>query len=73
VDEAHETLSGPATKKILEREFQQYQHAAYERLARISVAHIYNLLRRPRYRERRRPDMSPRSGFAPSSLRPARS
>jgi transposase InsO family protein len=53
VDEAHETLSGPATKKILEREFQHYQHAAYERLATISVAHIYNLRRRPRYRERR--------------------
>lgn len=25
VDEAHETLSGPATKRILEREFQQYK------------------------------------------------
>jgi transposase InsO family protein len=53
MDEAHETLSGPATKKILEREFQHYQHAEYERLAGISVAHIYNLRRRPRYRERR--------------------
>ena len=29
VDEAHETLSGPATKKILEREFREYKHAAY--------------------------------------------
>jgi transposase InsO family protein len=53
VDEAHETLSGPATRKILEREFVQYKQAAYERLATISVAHIYNLRRRPRYRERR--------------------
>lgn len=53
VDEAHETLSGPATKKILEREFREYKHAAYERLAGISVAHIYNLRQRPRYRERR--------------------
>ena len=26
VDEAHETLSGPATKKILEREFHHYRH-----------------------------------------------
>jgi hypothetical protein len=43
LDEAHETLSGPATKKVLEREFQQYGHAEYERLAGISVAHIYNL------------------------------
>jgi transposase InsO family protein len=53
VDEAHETLSGPATRKILEREFAQYQHREYEQLATISVAHIYNLRRRPRYRERR--------------------
>lgn len=53
VDEAHETLSGPATKKILEREFALYKHAEYERLATISVAHIYNLRRRPRYREQR--------------------
>jgi transposase InsO family protein len=53
VDEAHETLSGPATKKILEREWAIYKHAAYERLATISVAHIYNLRRRPRYRQRR--------------------
>ena len=51
VDEAHETLSGPATKKILEREFQQYQQAAYEQLATISVAHIYNLRQRRHYRE----------------------
>ena len=53
VDEAHETLSGPATKKILEREWEIYRHAEYERLATISVAHIYNLRRRPRYRQRR--------------------
>jgi transposase InsO family protein len=53
VDEAHETMSGPATRKILEREWAIYKHAAYERLATISVAHIYNLRRRPRYRQRR--------------------
>jgi transposase InsO family protein len=50
VDEAHETLSGPATKKILEREVQKYKHTEYERLASISVAHIYNLRKRPHYR-----------------------
>jgi transposase InsO family protein len=53
VDEAHETLAGPATKKILEREFGQYRQAEYERLAGISVAHIYNLRRHKRYRARR--------------------
>jgi transposase InsO family protein len=51
VDEAHETLSGPATRKILEREFQQYKKTEYERLASISVAHIYNLRKRRHYRE----------------------
>jgi transposase InsO family protein len=50
-DEAHETLSGPATKKILERAWQLYQQVEYERLATISVAHIYNLRKRRRYRE----------------------
>lgn len=51
VDEAHETMSGPATKKILEREWTLYQHAAYQQLATISIAHIYNLRKRRRYRE----------------------
>jgi transposase InsO family protein len=51
VDEAHETLSGPATRKILEREWGIFQHAGYERLATVSVAHIYNLRKRRRYRE----------------------
>ncbi len=53
VDEAHETLSGPATRKILEREYQQYQQREYERLAGISVAQIYRLRRRRAYRQRR--------------------
>jgi transposase InsO family protein len=51
VDEAHETLSGPATRKILQREWEVYKHSAYERLATISGAHIYNLRKRRRYRE----------------------
>ena len=51
MDEAHETLAGPATKKILQREWELYQHVEYERLAGISVAHIYNLRKRRRYRE----------------------
>lgn len=52
VDEAHQTLSGPATRHILQREYQQYGKAQYQRLAGISVAHLYNLRRHPRYRER---------------------
>ena len=53
VDEAHETLSGPATRHILEREYQIYGQQEYERLASISVAHLYNLRKRPKYRQRR--------------------
>src|SRR5665811_1882223 len=53
VDEAHETLSGPATRRILEREFQDYGKPEYQRLASISVAHLYNLRHHQRYRQRR--------------------
>ena len=53
VDEAHETLSGPATRRILEREVELYGKQEYARLARISVAHLYNLRKSQRYRERR--------------------
>ena len=53
VDEAHETLSGPATRRILEREYEQYGKQEYARLASISVSHLYNLRRRRGYRQRR--------------------
>src|SRR4029453_11640984 len=43
VDEAHETLSGPATQKILQREFHDFGDPQYERLGQISVAHLYRL------------------------------
>ena len=52
VDEAHETLSGPATRRILERAHQVYKQPEYVRLATISVAHLYNLRKHSRYRER---------------------
>jgi transposase InsO family protein len=53
VDEAHETLSGPATQKILYREFYEYGDERYQRLATISAPHIYNLRKSRAYRERR--------------------
>jgi transposase InsO family protein len=49
VDEAHETLSGPATRHILKREFEVYGKPEFERLARLSNGHLYNLRRTPRY------------------------
>jgi transposase InsO family protein len=51
VDGAHAWLSGPATVGILQREYEQYGKAEYVRLARISVAHVYNLRRSARYRK----------------------
>ena len=53
VDAAHENLSGPATRRILEREYRQYGKPEYERLSTLSVAHLYNLRQQSRYRERR--------------------
>src|SRR5205807_4902499 len=50
VDRAHERLSGPATRHILQREYEQYGNQQYERLAKISVAHLYNLRASARYR-----------------------
>lgn len=52
-DEAHETLSGPATQKILYREYYEFGKEQYMRLAGISVPHIYNLRKSRTYRERR--------------------
>lgn len=53
VDEAHETLSGPATQKILQRELYEFHDVRYQRLARLSVAQLYRLRKRPTYRHRR--------------------
>ena len=52
VDKAHGNLSGPATRRILAREFEVYGQAAYERLARISSAQIYRLRATSGYRKR---------------------
>ena len=50
VDRAHGRLSGPATRRILERAYEQFGEKQYERLAKISVAHLYNLRASARYR-----------------------
>ena len=53
VDEAHETLSGPATQKILQRAYYDFHELRYERLARLSVAQLYRLRQSRTYRQRR--------------------
>ena len=52
VDKAHGNLSGPATRRILEREYQEYGQGAYVRLAVLSVAHLYRLRNSAAYRKR---------------------
>src|SRR5437660_2661848 len=65
VDEAHEGLSGPATRRILQREFHEYGKAEFERLAGISHGHLYNLRRHPRYRQRRQNYQKTRPSMVP--------
>ena len=52
VDRAHAFLSGPATRRILEREWQVFGKREYARLAEISVSHLYNLRHSAGYRQR---------------------
>jgi hypothetical protein len=52
-DALHSTLSGLATKKLMERAYALFGDARYERLAVISVAHLYNLRRRAAYQRHR--------------------
>lgn len=52
-DTLHGTLSGPATKKLMERAWRVFGDARYQRLATISVAHLYNLRKRAGYQHHR--------------------
>jgi transposase InsO family protein len=52
VDQAHGTLSGPATRRILQREHREYHIQAYQRLAQISSAQIYRFRKTAEYRKR---------------------
>jgi transposase InsO family protein len=52
-DAAHEGLSGPAMCHILQREYQVHHQPEFERLAGLSVSHLYNLRHSQTYRNRR--------------------
>ena len=52
VDRAHGTLSGPATRRILEREHHEFGQAVFARLAGISAAQIYRFRKTAAYRKR---------------------
>ena len=53
-DALHSTVSGPATKKLMERAFLVFKDARFERLAGISVSHLYNLRGGTQYQRTRR-------------------
>jgi transposase InsO family protein len=65
LDERHNTPSGPAAKKLCERAYYIFNQTQYQRLAGISVAHLYNLRKatpylRQRYTfEKTRPKAAP--------------
>ncbi len=54
LDELHGTLSGPATKKLCERAWRLFKLPGYQRLAGISVSHLYNMRRAKIYQRNRR-------------------
>jgi hypothetical protein len=52
-DALHDTLSGPATKHLMQRALLAFGDTRYARLASISVTHLYNLRAAAGYRARR--------------------
>ena len=54
MDVLHSTLSGPATKKLMARAYQVFGDPRYERMAGISVSHLYNLRGSKQYQDKRR-------------------
>jgi transposase InsO family protein len=52
-DALHNTLSGPATKCLMQRAYTVYGDARYARLAALSVAHLYNLRHQAGYQATR--------------------
>lgn len=53
MDERHNTPNGLALKKLCERAYEVFGQAEYERLAGISVSHLYNLRQSETYRRQR--------------------
>ena len=73
MDERHDTPSGPMIKKLCERAYTVFAQPEYERLANISVAHLYNLidtltLRQPLAKPNRGPHTSPLDNLVISVL-----
>ena len=70
-DALHGTLSGPATKLIMQRAYTSFGDTRYERLCTISVSHLYNLRAQRSYQARRRHWTKTRGQSIPIGLRRA--
>lgn len=53
LDQRHDTPNGFMVKKLCERAYREFEDLAYERLAHISVSHIYNLRNSVSYKKHR--------------------
>lgn len=71
MDRAHEDVCGPAIAHLLQRAHTVYGDARYERLADLSVSHLYNLRKRPDYQARRVSFVKTRAVCNPIGLRKA--
>ena len=70
-DALHSTLSGPATKCLMQRALSVFGDKRYERLATISVAHLYNLRRQGGYETKRRHWTKTKGHSVPIAIRRA--
>lgn len=53
MDKAHEDVCGPAMASLLQRAYREYGDVRYERLAQLSVSHLYNLRKSSGYQAQR--------------------
>ncbi|MDD5296965.1 MAG: hypothetical protein PHU46_08635 [Rhodocyclaceae bacterium] len=53
MDQAHEAVCGPAIAHLLQRAYGDYGDARYQRLAGLSVSHLYNLRKSAGYQAQR--------------------
>jgi transposase InsO family protein len=71
MDRAHEDVCGPAIAHLLLRAYAVYGDARYERLAELSVSHLYNLRKRADYQARRVSFVKTRAVCNPIGVRKA--
>ena len=68
-DNAHQRLSGPATRKLFQRQFKVYGDERFVRLQHISSAHIYNLRGSKEYKRRAQTFAGTKSVHVPIGVR----